>query len=820
MGRTSGFGVGLALVVLLAAPARAQEWKLDASLQALTNAQRNALVTGVQKAPQKALEALIDRETAHIEKLAESDLEPFAEEAWKRILAGREEGHLWRAIGAELRAAGVVSRDLLRKVWAEERERLRTAPEDLVYGTVDRALKAALIDRIRAIRDARLEAWRLHRDGGDPRGAKFPLDQPVTHFTWRETRDDGVSIDTSLPLPKVTFFSKKASLEEVLYQETFRTEVGDLKVTAAKVEGLYDARAGRVTYKDAFNNEVEGLGATFTARAKLTGARGDFRSKNVGAAGRHLGVTAHLNAMAEAASNVEATSTTLVTENGLGTHNEVRAGAGASASARLPIVVDLKVLKVHVIPYASVHAGASASAHATFEVEWSGTIRLDLGAHASTGVGFGAGVVVQLELGPVLKAALTKLMTKIGSLVRPIADALMGRTWKGPSVDSNRLTLELDDLEELWRERGEARPAAELSSPDAVAARYAPVFYQEIDRGIFDLIRRVDFDGDWNTENNWNNTTPEADSSAWVYYDVKETDTHYYVTYVLYHSGRKSNAAIKLLRNMRRHENDMGGVTVVARKGAARGREVEVVMAHDGDATYVYSGLERQDGERTRWRTAHGFWSGPVKFVNEVDHPLFDEERTHPQMWVAGKDHTVYGFTGRDDADPFSGEKGVVYAYTGQAERPDSPYDHQVGYALRPLDELLQHLNSEETFSRDELVRPRGARQVFPAKLRGDEGPDDSVRAPWAWRYWQQEEDRDDDSRDSFRGRDEYIEAGDVFVDPARVLATLYRVPDGFGRTYLRNTYASSALLTPAAAEERRAPAAGLIDGLERSTGR
>lgn len=796
----------LALALLIAAPAAAQEWKLDDSLRAFTDAQRKALVDGVRSAPTKALEAVIKAETDHIEKLAKDQLEPFAKEAWERILAGREEGHLWRAIGQELRAAGVQSRTLLRRVWQEERERLRSAPEDFVYGAVERALKAALIDRIRAIKDAKLEAWRVHGDGGDPRSSTFPLEQPVTRFSWRETSGEGRSIDGLIGglLPNVKFFSKSASLEEVLYEQTFRTELGDLKVTAAKVEGLANARAGRVTYKDGFGNEVEGLGVTFTARAKLTGARGDFRSVNVDAAGRHLGVSAYLKAMAEAASTAEAGATVLVTERGAGAHGEARVGAGVSASAQLPIAIDLKVFKITVIPYGSVHAGASASAHATFEVEWTGKVRLDLGAHASTGVGFGGGVVIQLELGPVLKAALEKLAREIGSLVRPIADALMGRTWKGPSSESNKLTLSLDDLERQWRERGEERPAPALESPEAVAARYAPVFYQQIDRGIFDFVRRVDFDGDWVARNNFDHTTPEADASAWVYYDVKETATHYYVSYVLYHPGRKSDAKFAVLRNLRQHENDLGGVTVVARKGAPRGREIEVVMTHDGDATYTYSAQERKDGERTRWRTRHGFWSGPAQFVDEVDHPLFDEDRTHPQVWVEGKNHAVYGFTGRDDANPFGGEEGVVYAFGAAADTPDSTYDHQVRYALRPLEELLQHLNDPETFSHDHLARARNARQIMPTRLRGDEGLDDQAVAPWAWRYWQQEEDRDDDRS---VGRTEWVEAGDVFVDPARVLSVLFRTPDDFGRRYTRNLYVSRHLLAN--------PHDGMTDALE-----
>ena len=126
--------------------------------------------------------------------------------------------------------------------------------------------------------------------------------------------------------------------------------------------------------------------------------------------------------------------------------------------------------------------------------------------------------------------------------MRPIGDAILGRRWDGPSLESDALTLTLDDLERRWEETGEEAPERDLSSDAAVAYRYAPVLYQRVMRGKYDLLRRMDFDGDWDTLNNWEHTSDDSDRSAWVYYDVRETDSHYYVSYVLYHSGRHSKA--------------------------------------------------------------------------------------------------------------------------------------------------------------------------------------------------------------------------------------------------------------------------------------
>ena len=74
-------------------------------------------------------------------------------------------------------------------------------------------------------------------------------------------------------------------------------------------------------------------------------------------------------------------------------------------------------------------------------------------------------------------------------------------------------------------------PAFAQDDPKAVAARYAPVIYQEFsiytqDQGdpdrAYDQLRRVDYDGDWNPLNNLDNHGNEAaDNRGYVYFDVK-----------------------------------------------------------------------------------------------------------------------------------------------------------------------------------------------------------------------------------------------------------------------------------------------------------
>jgi hypothetical protein len=93
----------------------------------------------------------------------------------------------------------------------------------------------------------------------------------------------------------------------------------------------------------------------------------------------------------------------------------------------------------------------------------------------------------------------------------------------------------------------------------AIAASYAPVFRQALgDTARFDYITRFDFDGDWVGDNNWDNAgDANTPLPAVVYYNVTETDTHFFVHYSAFHprdykGGNAAGAALSELIRSRR----------------------------------------------------------------------------------------------------------------------------------------------------------------------------------------------------------------------------------------------------------------------------
>jgi hypothetical protein len=114
---------------------------------------------------------------------------------------------------------------------------------------------------------------------------------------------------------------------------------------------------------------------------------------------------------------------------------------------------------------------------------------------------------------------------------------------------------------------------------DRLLARWAPVYVQHVapdDNGA-DRPTRIDFDGDWDATNNWDNQArfgtqlPPAAYGAAIL-----TDTHAYLTYTLFYPRDWSDAIrISLIC----HDNDLETVMLVVARGqgaAADGELVEV----------------------------------------------------------------------------------------------------------------------------------------------------------------------------------------------------------------------------------------------------
>lgn len=80
--------------------------------------------------------------------------------------------------------------------------------------------------------------------------------------------------------------------------------------------------------------------------------------------------------------------------------------------------------------------------------------------------------------------------------------------------------------------------SAERIEADALLARFAPSFAQEISVGAPERDRplAIDFDADWDATNNWAHLTPElSDAPVTVYGSAILTPTHAFLTYTLFY---------------------------------------------------------------------------------------------------------------------------------------------------------------------------------------------------------------------------------------------------------------------------------------------
>src|SRR5689334_21769914 len=101
-----------------------------------------------------------------------------------------------------------------------------------------------------------------------------------------------------------------------------------------------------------------------------------------------------------------------------------------------------------------------------------------------------------------------------------------------------------------------------------VARRYAPFIYQATAarRGRQDLVSNVDFGGNLIGNNNWE-SFDRFRLKPTVYYPVRETETHYFIAYHLYHPRDWNHFTVWLNDT---HENDGENLQVVVRKRDAR----------------------------------------------------------------------------------------------------------------------------------------------------------------------------------------------------------------------------------------------------------
>jgi hypothetical protein len=232
------------------------------------------------------------------------------------------------------------------------------------------------------------------------------------------------------------------------------------------------------------------------------------------------------------------------------------------------------------------------------------------------------------------------------------------------------------------------RGAATAREPlTPVVERYAPFVYAATEKcgGRQDIISNSDFDGDLVGNNNWENFE-QFELKPTVYYAILETETHYFISYHLFHPRDWNHFTVWLNDT---HENDGENFQVVVRK--SDGRVVLLwTQAHYRSRVYSQSGSGIESGAVRL--------SGEFQTVDSVGMP--SENGTHACVFVESQGHGNYGTLDSDsdarlNADgsySFKGKSGLLFRPARDGEGVREPGATSSGESAYQLDSTVQKL--------------------------------------------------------------------------------------------------------------------------------
>ena len=178
------------------------------------------------------------------------------------------------------------------------------------------------------------------------------------------------------------------------------------------------------------------------------------------------------------------------------------------------------------------------------------------------------------------------------------------------TVDSQLTDLSGNRLPDVYRWLFSTASYDE-SAYEELALRYAPVVYQEIDAnagiGRSDYFSSLDFDGDFDAGNNYDNVREEV-YPAEAYWGVVETRSHYIIQYLFYYPSNYNE------NTSRYHAHDVTATQVIVTKGDGEA----FVMAEastDGEPYFGFavagSGVsDRNQGQLVKTFPADQLWDG------------------------------------------------------------------------------------------------------------------------------------------------------------------------------------------------------------------
>jgi hypothetical protein len=287
--------------------------------------------------------------------------------------------------------------------------------------------------------------------------------------------------------------------------------------------------------------------------------------------------------------------------------------------------------------------------------------------------------------------------------------------------------------------------AGEPASHEDLIRAYAPVITQGT-ASDQDYITAVDFDGDWISNNNWENQ-PGGDLSAHIYYSVIETETHWFLFYSLFHPRDYTDEPCEKSGGC--HENDMESIQLVVRKDGTPFGQLQAMETLAHQEIYLHPADDSVKGNALDA-------GSDVKL-----------EDGHPVVNVETYGHGIYGK--RIIMVPHK----VVYRVGDQAEAPEDLKDEDVAYRLVPIyDTLWQHRDEiGPGLAFDQPFDYRG--QTLAANFDGQDFGEDKANTPWGYN----------------QATGDTLLRGDWFLDPAKALLYHASFDGDFSTEYLYNPY-------------------------------
>ncbi len=293
----------------------------------------------------------------------------------------------------------------------------------------------------------------------------------------------------------------------------------------------------------------------------------------------------------------------------------------------------------------------------------------------------------------------------------------------------------------------------EPASYEDLARHYAPVIRQGAITDQ-DYITAVDFDGDWVGNNNWENQ-PTGDLSAYVYYSVIESETHWFLFYSLFHPRDYTYEDCHTSGGC--HENDLESIQLTVEKDGTRFGRPKALETLAHNAIYLYIFDDTVGGN---------FLDVTAVVTLEGDHPV---------VWIEALGHGIYGHRGTGSlVNPVLFRGGVIIYQVGdEAEVPQSVDDENVSYKLVPIYDTLWSRRNDIGDGRafDGPFVYRG--QILPKAIDGDDFSTDRANTPWGY----------------YQATGEVLSQGDWFLDPASALIFHASFSAEFSLKYLYNPF-------------------------------